>query len=159
MWYWHQVWNVLGVLNYLQALIDKSGIVDTLEKVREPRGSGRVECGRDRLSCSASECSSARWTQERQGEVGFSANEGYDFASSNVLRLLASPRPPPPPPWLTWLGERARAPPAILRNTAPSVPPAETRALRQTRHALLNWKPALCCRATSRWLGCCGCTA
>jgi translation initiation factor 3 subunit L len=52
-----QVWNVLGVLNYLQALIDKSGIVETLEK-------------------------------ERQGEVGFSANEGYDYASSNVLRLL-----------------------------------------------------------------------
>mmetsp|Transcript_32450 Transcript_32450/g.39280 ORF Transcript_32450/g.39280 Transcript_32450/m.39280 type:complete len:525 (-) Transcript_32450:495-2069(-) len=52
-----QVWNVLGVLNYLQALIDKSGILDTLEK-------------------------------ERTGEEVFSQNEGYDYNSSNVLRLL-----------------------------------------------------------------------
>mmetsp|Transcript_15454 Transcript_15454/g.21320 ORF Transcript_15454/g.21320 Transcript_15454/m.21320 type:complete len:522 (-) Transcript_15454:322-1887(-) len=52
-----QVWNVLGVLNYLQALIDKSDIISTLEK-------------------------------ERNGEEVFSANEGYDYSSSNVLRLL-----------------------------------------------------------------------
>lgn len=52
-----QVWNVLGVLNYLQALIDKSEIVDTLAK-------------------------------EREGEDGFSSNDGYDYSASNVLRLL-----------------------------------------------------------------------
>lgn len=52
-----QVWNVLGVLNYLQALIDKSDIVNTLE-------------------------------EERKGTNKFSANDGYDFSSSNVLRLL-----------------------------------------------------------------------
>jgi len=52
-----QVWNVLGVLNYLQALITKSDIDNTLEK-------------------------------EAKGEDKFSANDGYDFDSSNVLRLL-----------------------------------------------------------------------
>jgi hypothetical protein len=100
---------VLGVLNYLQALIDKSGIVETLEKVRLPRVSGRVECGRERLSCLALSVPSARWTQERQGEVGFSANEGYDYASSNVLRLLAGPRPLPLLDDLVW---RARQSPS-----------------------------------------------
>jgi translation initiation factor 3 subunit L len=51
------VWNVLGVVNYLQALADTSGVVRILEA-------------------------------ERGGEVGFSAKEGYDYHSSNVLRVL-----------------------------------------------------------------------
>jgi translation initiation factor 3 subunit L len=52
-----QTWNVLGVVNYLQALADTSGVVRILE-------------------------------QERGGEVGFSAKEGYDYHTSNVLRVL-----------------------------------------------------------------------
>jgi hypothetical protein len=107
---WVQVWNVLGVLNYLQALIDKSGIVETLEKVRASVfvvWALHSRClshhsRRARHSCVNPECASARCSQERQGEVGFSANEGYDYASSNVLRLLVGS--PPPFPWVAWLG-------------------------------------------------------
>jgi translation initiation factor 3 subunit L len=41
------VWNVLGVLNYLQALIDKSGIVDTLSKERDGEEAFSVNDGYD----------------------------------------------------------------------------------------------------------------
>ena len=51
------VWSVLGVVNYLQALADASGVVRIL-------------------------------AAERGGEAGFSAKEGYDYHSSNVLRVL-----------------------------------------------------------------------
>ena len=52
-----QVWSVLGVTNFLQALVDKSGIVATLEG-------------------------------ERRGLNAFGEQEGYDYESSNVLRVL-----------------------------------------------------------------------
>lgn len=52
-----KVWSVLGVVNFLQALVDKSGIVAILEK-------------------------------ERKGAESFSDKEGYDYHSSNVLRVL-----------------------------------------------------------------------
>lgn len=51
------LWSVLGVANYLQALVDASGVTALL-------------------------------AAERAGEVGFSANEGYEYHSSNVLRVL-----------------------------------------------------------------------
>ncbi len=51
------VWNVLGVVNYLQALADTSGVARILEA-------------------------------ERGGDTSFSAKEGYDYHSSNVLRVL-----------------------------------------------------------------------
>ena len=47
----------MGVVNFLQALVDKSGIEDILER-------------------------------ERRGEEKFSDKEGYDYNSSNVLRVL-----------------------------------------------------------------------
>ena len=52
------VWNVLGVANYLQALVDASGVVRILEQERET------------------------------GSSNFSAKEGYDYHTSNVLRVL-----------------------------------------------------------------------
>lgn len=52
------VWNVLGVFNFLQALVDTSGVVRILEQERE------------------------------SGASSFTANEGYDYHTSNVLRVL-----------------------------------------------------------------------
>ena len=52
-----QVWDKVSVLNFLRALVEKSGIVGVLER-------------------------------ERAGEISFTANEGYDAKSSNVLRTL-----------------------------------------------------------------------
>ncbi len=54
------VWNAVGVLNYLQALVDKSGIVQTLANERESRGP----------------------------DASFSEREGYDHKASNVLTAL-----------------------------------------------------------------------
>lgn len=50
-------WHVLSIFNYLQALVDRSGIEAILEG-------------------------------DRRGENSFTATEGYDYATSNVLRAL-----------------------------------------------------------------------